>query len=65
MSVISVVPELSDQPPSDPPLPTWKRKTDNDTLFYHLCGNCDRKSAEPLLKAGWQKIPRQGAGILH
>jgi hypothetical protein len=37
-------------------LPTWKRKTDNETLFYHLCGTCNSKSTEALLKAGWQKI---------
>lgn len=37
-------------------MPTWKLKTESETLFYHLCGNCNMKSTEALLKAGWQKI---------
>ena len=37
-------------------MPTWKLKTAGETLFYHLCGNCNMQSAEALLKAGWQKI---------
>jgi hypothetical protein len=37
-------------------MPTWKRKTDSETLFYHLCGNCNMRSAEVLLKADWLKI---------
>lgn len=37
-------------------MPTWKLKTETETLFYHLCGACSIKSAEALLKAGWRKI---------
>lgn len=37
-------------------MPTWKLKTDDELLFYHLCNACNEKSSESLLKAGWQKI---------
>jgi hypothetical protein len=50
------VKRVSDNPPGVAHLPTWKRKTDSETLFYHLCGVCDATSAPALLKAGWQKI---------
>ncbi|MFH1217750.1 MAG: hypothetical protein V1706_14745 [Pseudomonadota bacterium] len=37
-------------------MPTWKLKTETETLFYHICSSCNQKSAEALAKAGWQKI---------
>jgi hypothetical protein len=40
-------------------MPTWKRKEETGSLFYHLCARCNDHSAEGLLKAGWLKI-REG-----
>ncbi|MCB2182704.1 MAG: hypothetical protein KQH63_11795 [Desulfobulbaceae bacterium] len=37
-------------------MPTWKLKTENELLFYHLCSGCNENSAEALIKAGWSKI---------
>ena len=37
-------------------MPTWKLKTEEETLFYHLCQACSDKSSTALVKAGWHKI---------
>ena len=37
-------------------MPTWKLKSEGETLFYHLCQECSHSSSDSLTKAGWQKI---------
>lgn len=37
-------------------MPTWKRKTDDEVLFYHVCSQCNMRVADELLGAGWEKI---------
>lgn len=37
-------------------MPTWKLKTESETLFFHLCHTCNDRSAEELIKTGWHKI---------
>ena len=37
-------------------MPTWKLKTEEETLFYHLCQTCGERSTAALTKAGWHKI---------
>ena len=37
-------------------MPTWKRKTNEELLFYHVCNACNEKIAEDLVQAGWDKI---------
>lgn len=37
-------------------MPTWKLKSEDETLFFHLCQSCNEKSADYFAKAGWQKI---------
>lgn len=44
-------------------MPTWKLKTEEELLFYHLCSACNENSSKFLLKAGWEKI-RDGEPVL-
>lgn len=37
-------------------MPTWRLKSEGETLFYHLCTLCNEVSAPSLVRAGWQKI---------
>ena len=37
-------------------MPTWRLKTCEEVLFYHLCAACSQRSAGALLQAGWLKI---------
>jgi len=37
-------------------MPTWKLKTENESLFYHLCRSCNDSSSPALIKAGWIKL---------
>ena len=37
-------------------MPTWKRKTEDELLFYHVCTSCNNKVANDLTRAGWIKI---------
>lgn len=37
-------------------MPTWKLKTEDETLFTHLCQACSDERTSLLIKAGWNKI---------
>ncbi|MDD5760011.1 MAG: hypothetical protein PHI06_13130 [Desulfobulbaceae bacterium] len=40
-------------------MPTWRLKSEEETLYYHLCQLCSDASTSALSTAGWQKI-REG-----
>ena len=37
-------------------MPVWKRKTDNEVIFYHVCTTCEGNVANALIESGWTRI---------